>query len=405
MKIIHTSDWHLGHRLYNYDRTDEEEHFFDQLAETVRAENPDVLVAAGDIFHSGVPGNDVAKRFTDRLLAVQEACPDMETVLIAGNHDSYSRLVVDRALWSRFRVHVFGVPAEDGEGRAVFRRNVVEIPGKGVVAAVPFCHSRNVPVVGDVPEGDRAARYFAGLAEYAASRADGLPTVLVAHLAVAGELDLRGHDRSRLVGGEESLDVGTLGAAWDYVALGHIHCPQWIRGGRRRARYCGSPRAIHFDEAYPHGVDVVTVGAGREPEARTVAFEPKRPLATLGGADGQPFEEALATVAGATLAPETYVRLNVRLAPGELPLPDWTERARRACAARNLRFCLNHPVRAEEPAGPADAVALTVAKLKELSDDEVVAILSARHELTARHRELMRSLMRDRGNRDENQNT
>ena len=59
----------------------------------------------------------------------------------------------------------------------------------------------------------------------------------------------------------------SLGSAYDYVALGHIHCPQWIRGERKRARYCGSPRAIHFDEAYPHGVDVVTVEAGREPFA------------------------------------------------------------------------------------------------------------------------------------------
>ena len=117
MKIIHTGDWHLGHRLYNYDRTDEENNFFRQLTATVQREQPDALVVCGDIFHVGTPGNDVAKRFTERLLDVVAACPDMETVVIAGNHDSYSRLVIDKALWKHCRVHVFGMPAEDRADR------------------------------------------------------------------------------------------------------------------------------------------------------------------------------------------------------------------------------------------------------------------------------------------------
>ena len=113
MKIVHTSDWHMGSRLYNYDRTDEEEHFFRQLSRVVEKERPDVLAVSGDIYHTGTPGNDVAKRFTERLLDVVGKCPEMETVVIAGNHDSYSRLVVDEALWKRFHVHVFGRPAEN----------------------------------------------------------------------------------------------------------------------------------------------------------------------------------------------------------------------------------------------------------------------------------------------------
>ena len=75
MKIIHTSDWHLGHRLYNYDRSEEEARFFGQLADVVGKERPDVLVVSGDIFHTGAPGNDVAKCFTDSLMAVTDRCP------------------------------------------------------------------------------------------------------------------------------------------------------------------------------------------------------------------------------------------------------------------------------------------------------------------------------------------
>ena len=110
MKIVHTSDWHMGSRLYNYDRTDEEEHFFRQLTRVVEKERPDVLAVSGDIYHAGTPGNDVSKLFTERLLDVVGKCQGMETVVIAGNHDSPSRLVVDEALWKRFHVHVFGKP-------------------------------------------------------------------------------------------------------------------------------------------------------------------------------------------------------------------------------------------------------------------------------------------------------
>jgi exonuclease SbcD len=393
MKIIHTGDWHLGHRLYNYDRTDEEDHFFRQLTATVRREQPDALVVCGDIFHIGTPGNDVAKRFTEGLLDVVAACPDMETVVIAGNHDSYSRLVIDKALWKHCRVHVFGMPAEDREGRADFARNVIELPGKGFIAAVPFCYSRNFPLVEGAAGDNRQKNYFDGLGKFIKSRAGGLPALLMAHLAVNGDIDLRGHDRTFMVGGEGCVDSEELGSAYDYVALGHIHCPQWIKGPRKLACYCGSPRAIHFDEAYDHGVDVVTVEAGKEPEVRTEVFEPLHVLVTLCGEEGKPFEEALAEVAAASLPSDTYIRINVRLGAGEMAGPDWTERSRQACAAEGLRFCVNNLVRAEESARPEEEKMLTMAELKELSDDEVIQILSDRHELSNRHRELIRSLM------------
>ena len=395
MKIIHTSDWHLGCRLYNYDRSDDEDRFFAQLAAVVEGERPDALVVCGDVYHTGAPGNDVAKRFTEHLLDVAGRCPEMETVVIAGNHDSYSRLVVDEALWRRCRVHVFGVPAEDERGFADFARNMVEIPGKGVVAAVPFCHPRNFPLVADAPGEDRQKEYFRGLAAYVAERANGLPAILAAHLAVNGELDFRGHDKSFVIGGEECVDVEALGSGYDYVALGHIHCPQWIKGARKGARYCGTPYPIHFDETYDPGVDVVSVEAGKEPDARTVVFEPLHALATVGGKEGLPFDEALGQVGAADLPADAFMRLNVRLGVGELPGPDWSERARKACLARGFRFCVINPVRAESPDRAEARKALTVSELKALSDDEILDILATKHELSERQRGLVKALMED----------
>ena len=248
MKLIHTSDWHLGVRLYNWDETDEEKHLFAQLAAVVEDEQPDALVVSGDVFDTGAPGNDVAKRFTDALLEVTSRNPGMVTVVIAGNHDSYSRLIVDKELWLRSRVHVFGMPAEDATGRAVFGRNVVTLPGKGVIAAVPFCHPRNFPVVDGAVGDNREKDYFKGLAKYVADHSDGLPAVLMAHLAVRADIDLRGHDKSLMIGGEECVGVEELGEGYGYVALGHIHCPQEVKGGKTVVRYCGAPRAIRFDE-------------------------------------------------------------------------------------------------------------------------------------------------------------
>ena len=398
MKIIHTSDWHLGDRLHGWDRTDEEEYFFSQLKVVVAQESPDALLISGDIFDTGTPGNDVAKKFNDALLDIAEACPSMETVVIAGNHDSYSRLVVDESLWRRHHVHVFGIPAEDGEGRAVFLGNVVDIPQKGVIAAVPFCHERNFPFVNGAPGTSRMREYFAGMAQFAAETAKGRPCILMAHLAVGKETDFTGQDKSMAIGGQECVDPDVLGTGYDYIALGHIHCPQWIKGGKKTARYCGTPRAIHFDEAYDHGVDIVEVEPGKEPAQRTVVLKPKRELVTVGGKEGLGFDDALKAVEGLGAPAETYVRLNVALGEGGSVGPDWAERARRACVAKNYRYCTINPIR-KEVAGKAAEVkkVLTVAELKELSNEKVIEILSARRSLTPRQCELVKGLMEEVG--------
>ncbi|MCR5414637.1 MAG: exonuclease SbcCD subunit D [Kiritimatiellae bacterium] len=394
MKIIHTGDWHLGHRLYNYDRTDEEAYFFAQLASAVERERPDAMVVSGDVFHTGTPGNDVARAFTERLMGVQAACPSMETIVIAGNHDSGSRLAVDKELWRSCRVHVFGTPAAGEGGNADFAGSVVRIADKGVVAAVPFCHERNFPRVDGADGEKRAQEYFGGLSRYVKDAAGGLPAVLAAHMAVKADLDFRGHDKILAIGGEECVDAGELGSAYGYVALGHIHCPQWVNGRKNRVRYCGTPRAIHFDETYAHGVDVVTVEAGGSVELKTVEFKPLRSLVTVGGDGGMAFGDALKALEGTPCAEGDYIRFNVRLEEGEPAGADWTERARLACGARGLRFCVNNMIRnvsGKKEGG--ERKVLTVTELRELSSDKVVDILASKRNLGGRQRELLKNLM------------
>ena len=397
MKIIHTSDWHLGGRLHGWDRSDEEDRFFSQLRAAVANERPDALLVSGDVFDTGTPGNDVAKKFNDALLDISEACRTMEIVVIAGNHDSYSRLVVDESLWQRHRVHVFGIPSEDAEGKAVFAANVVEIAQKGVVAAVPFCHERNFPSVAGAAGESRLREYFTGMAAFAAEKARGRPCILMAHLSVGSETDFTGQDKTMAIGGQTCVEPELLGTVYDYIALGHIHCPQWIKGARKVARYCGTPRAIHLDEMYDHGVDVVEVDAGKEPALRTEVLRPLRDVVTVGGRDGLPFDEVLKAVDVLDARPETYIRLNVALGEGVVVGPDWAERARRTCSAKGCRYCAINPIRKEVASVSATAKVLTVAELRELSNEKVVEILAARRSLTPRQRELVRALMEEVG--------
>ena len=199
------------------------------------------------------------------------------------------------------------------------------------------------------------------------------------------------------IGGQTCVEPELLGTVYDYIALGHIHCPQWIKGARKVARYCGTPRAIHFDETYGHGVDVVEVEAGKEPALRTEVLRPLRDVVTVGGRDGLPFDAVLKAVDVLDARPETYIRLNVALGEGGAVGPDWAERARRACAAKGCRYCAINPIRKEVAGVSATAKVLTVAELRELSNEKVVEILAARRSLTPRQRELVRALMEEVG--------
>ena len=90
MKILHTSDWHLGHALYNYDRSEEQICFLNQLTGIVQEEQPDVMVVSGDIYHYSTPSAATQKMYTDGLLRIHQACPSMTIVVTAGKqHNRY----------------------------------------------------------------------------------------------------------------------------------------------------------------------------------------------------------------------------------------------------------------------------------------------------------------------------
>ena len=364
MRILHTSDWHLGHEMYNYRRQDEFEDFFRQLTDVVTREQPDALLVSGDVYHSSVPTVAVQTQYVEAMLALHEACPSMEIIVTAGNHDSASRLEIDKLLWGHFHVHVVGGLARCDEG-VDYDRHIFRIADKGIVAAVPHVFRQNFPSAGQ-PDEDRQTAFFNGLLDRVAQvNTDGLPVVLMAHLAVAASLD--GHE-PYIVGGMDYALLTTLGRGYDYAALGHLHRPHQVSDDKTAVRYSGSPLAITFNEEYEHSVTIAEVSHGEEPSLRIIPVIPMRPVKTV-PATAVPLDEALDILAGLPDDDMAYIRLNVSSADG-LP-PDCNERALNAAKGKKCRFCTFQLVDERQPGDRHQLEDVSPEQLREMDPMEV----------------------------------
>ena len=163
MKILHTSDWHLGHTLYNYDRTVEQQAFLRQLTRIVTEEQPDAMVVSGDIYHYSSPAAATQKMYTDAMLNIHQACPEMTIVVTAGNHDSSSKLEIDSNLWQHFGLNVVGNIERTAE-EVNLDKHIIEINNekktKGYVIAVPHVYPHNVPLLDTEPPHDHRQTRF-----------------------------------------------------------------------------------------------------------------------------------------------------------------------------------------------------------------------------------------------------
>ena len=333
-KFIHSSDWHLGQNFYGYDRSEEQRGFLRQLADIVRKHTPDALLVSGDIFHSAAPSNAAVNLYVEEMLNIRKACPTMDIIVIAGNHDSASRLDCDKRLWEYAGVKVLGGIARNEDGSADLGRHLVHVGDKGIVAAVPFAYPTSFPVVGgaDTQREQRQAAYFQALLDQAsATNRDNVPVVLMAHLAVSNS-DFTGHDRDMKM---ECVDVATLGNGYDYAALGHIHRPQNVG---ERARYCGTPIPVSFDEQCEHSVSIVEIDShGAEPRIETKRIKNPKPLHTLPADAPIAFEKALELLQAYDPTEPAYIRLNVEV---ERYLPHGAqEKAVQAVEDKTCRFC------------------------------------------------------------------
>lgn len=282
--LVHTSDWHLGHRLHDVDRGPEHDRFLAWLLDLLEARAADALLITGDIFETANPPATAQRRWFSFLASARRRMPALDIVVIAGNHDSAARLEAPGPLLDGLGVHVVGtLPLDDDGLLQVDGRLLAPLtdPGGHVAAwvvAVPFLRPADLPQ-GEV-EGVRADRRFvagvrqvyrAGL-DAARARRAGQPHALIA-LGHCHMRDGRVSEDSerRIPGGDDGalpLDIFD-GEDVAYVALGHLHLAQTV--GRASVRYAGSPIPLSLAERdYEHQVLVVSVDGSRFVGAESV---------------------------------------------------------------------------------------------------------------------------------------
>ena len=116
MKILHTSDWHLGHTLHDHDREEEQRDFLHQLVTIIDRERPDAMVVCGDIFDRPQPPLWARELYTETLLKIHDSYPAIQMVITAGNHDSKSSLQLEGKVWERLNIRVVGQVERNADG-------------------------------------------------------------------------------------------------------------------------------------------------------------------------------------------------------------------------------------------------------------------------------------------------
>lgn len=267
MRFIHTSDWHLGQTLHNFERGFEHQCFLDWLLDTLVAEHADALLVSGDVFDTANPSAAAQKQLYRFLQQAKARVPHLNTVIIAGNHDSPGRLEAPGPLLETVDATVIGFVPRGPDGHIDMQRLVVPLKNRqGDVAAwalaVPFLRPGDVPRVEDSsdPYQDGIALLYAqALAHAQQLRQPGQALIAMGHCHMVGGQISSDSERSIVIGGSEALPSGMFDAQVAYAALGHLHLAQRVgaptQHQQTHLRYCGSPLPLSFAEvAYPHQV-------------------------------------------------------------------------------------------------------------------------------------------------------
>ncbi len=324
MRLFHTSDWHLGQSLHNFDRTYEHQRFLDWLLDTLETEQIDALLIAGDIFDNANPSAAAQRQFYRFLTDAKRRVPQLDIVIIAGNHDSPGRLEAPVPLLEAFDATVVGHVTRR-QGEIELDRLLVPLKNRdGDIAAwcmaIPFLRPGDVPKVetdGDLYLEGVALLYRQVLDLALKHREPGQAIVALGHCHMNGGQTSEDSERRIIVGGAEALPVESFDPAIAYAALGHLHRAQTV-GGQDRLRYSGSPLPLSFAEIhYPH--QVVRIDLDGSAVQDIVEIRIPRPVELLRvPAQPAPVDEALDALAAldlpdVMLEAQPYLEVRVRL--------------------------------------------------------------------------------------------
>ena len=257
MKILHTSDWHIGRTLYGKKRYEEFEAFLQWLVDTIQTQKVDILLVCGDVFDTGTPSNRAQELYYGFLCNVATSCC-RHVVVIAGNHDSPSFLDAPKELLRTLHVQVIGsLPqTREEEVLVLYKQEQME----AIICAVPYLHDKDIRTAepGETID-DKNIKLVEGLkrhyekvcsiAEQKRGGRSDIPIIAMGHLFTAGGKTVEDDGvRELYVGSLTHIEIDAFPSSIDYLALGHLHIPQCV-GKQPHLCYSGSPIPMGFGEA------------------------------------------------------------------------------------------------------------------------------------------------------------
>ena len=379
MRLLHTSDWHLGQTLHNYERGYEHQRFLDWLLDTLVAERVDVLLVAGDVFDNANPSAASQKQLYVFLQQARARLPALQLVVVAGNHDSAGRLEAPAPLLAAHGTHVIGHLLRGEEGDIDLERLLLPLAGsdgqvRAWCLAVPFLRPGDVP---KLPAGDTQDAYLGGIALLyrqltdlaLARRQPGQAIVAMGHCHMVGGEMSNDSERRIVIGGTEMLPSGIFDTAIAYAALGHLHKAQAV-GGQEHIRYCGSPIPLSFAEVnYRHQVLCLDIDGETLQSVRVIEVPRAVPLLRV-PATPAPIAEVLAQLAAldvpdAPAEAQPFLEVRVRL---DAPEPGLRTRIETALDGKPVRLAKIETSSAARSSAPEN---MTLDQLGQLQPDDI----------------------------------
>ncbi|WP_374422573.1 exonuclease subunit SbcD [Chromobacterium sp.] len=405
MRILHTSDWHLGQHFIGKTRQAEHQAFIHWLLEQAECQQADAVLVAGDIFDTGAPPSYARELYNGLIAAAHRA--GVQLVLLGGNHDSVATLAESRALLSYLSASVVpALSADPAEQVLILRRRDGE-PG-ALLCALPYIRPRDVlrSQAGQSAEHkqqslqDAIRERYQQVYQQAQRRRDelglALPIIASGHLTTVGA-SASESVREIYVGALEAFPSNAFPPA-DYIALGHIHRPQQV-GGHQHIRYSGSPIPLSFDEAGQRKeVLLVELDENGLRQVQPLPVPCFQPLCSVRGSLAQlPALLARAAEAGSAERP---VWLEVVVGVDDY-LSDLAARVQALCDGLPLELLRVRRERGQAAAGMAAVAGETLAELTPLDVFErrlALETLDAplQEQLRLRYRETLAALQEER---------
>lgn len=287
MKFFHLSDLHIGLKLMNRDLREEQIDILRQITELAKAEKPDAVVIAGDIYDKAVPAAEAVEIFDGFMTELKKAVPKAEIMLISGNHDSGLRLNCFREILDEQKVHMIGLPPRT-ENEYIEKVTLTDEFGTLNFYLLPFVKPSMVKQIVGVDENGNNLSYDAALHRLIEREKVNTTerNVLVSHqfyLPVGGDAEKvdRMDSEIRTVGNIDAVSADVL-ELFDYAALGHIHKPMKV--GSEAYRYCGTPLACSVSETgQQKGIIMVEMGSKNSVKTTILPLKPLREVRIIKG--------------------------------------------------------------------------------------------------------------------------